>query len=365
MLDQRVWRWLGLLAVLVLAGSGAAGSGSCTIYVQPDASLQEAIDDAPAGAVICLEAGIWEENLLIDKDLTLKGAVAAESVIRGIEPGWPVISVEGPEGTQVAIEGIAVTDAVPGSPRTWRESSMWIVGAVSVAVTDVVLASNWVGIDIGATATLSATDSSIVRNERYGISARGSAQVTLTDVTVDENGWYGVYIADSARATLITAVVRANGGAGVVAEHSAQIEVADSTVAGHAETGIEVWDSADVTVSGSTVADNGERGIAVGHEAHLTVAHSTVSGNGLHGIQLADLAEVTLTDNLIYENQAYGVALFEQPCFDWRWSFGGYVAGQGNSIPGPDEPLGNQLGAYCPDSLGFLTSEAGGELDRR
>ena len=55
---------------------------SYTVTVQPGQSIQEAIDAAPAGAVILLSEGEWEENLEITKDLTLKGAGPGKTVIK-------------------------------------------------------------------------------------------------------------------------------------------------------------------------------------------------------------------------------------------------------------------------------------------
>ncbi|MBI1744721.1 hypothetical protein HYR54_16880 [Candidatus Acetothermia bacterium] len=81
--------WGGIALLLVWAADDIAPLGlaqSCSIVLQPGESVQEAIDEASDGAIICLgdvgEGGFlplapqrWSENLKIDKRLTLRGMV--------------------------------------------------------------------------------------------------------------------------------------------------------------------------------------------------------------------------------------------------------------------------------------------------
>jgi pectin methylesterase-like acyl-CoA thioesterase len=67
----------------VLAGGSVAfaeQTPSCQVFVQPGESIQAAIDAALEGAVICLAAGEWQEDIAITKSLTLMGQ-------RGRAPG--------------------------------------------------------------------------------------------------------------------------------------------------------------------------------------------------------------------------------------------------------------------------------------
>ena len=224
MVRMRSWTTFGLSVSLLALCVRLLAQEPCTITVQPGESIQEAIDAAPEGAVICLVEGEWMENLKITKSLTLRGAGAERSVIRAKEDGVPLVRISSPKVIQVVVGDLRVTGA-------------------------------W-GLLKG-----------------YGILVEGSAQATITGCTVSENGWYGILLLDSAQAT---------------------------------------------------------------------ISENRILGNGLHG-----------------------VALYERPCFDTGSVFGGLVAGGKNTIPGPDEPDGNKQGAVCPNALQFLTTEEGGELDRR
>ncbi len=93
-------RWYLVAAILVIAFLGATAGwaeDACTIAVQPDESIQAAIDRAPDGAVICLPAGSWAENIVIDKNLTLRS-----------EPGSAVTAVH---MVEFQVTGIAGMDA--------------------------------------------------------------------------------------------------------------------------------------------------------------------------------------------------------------------------------------------------------------
>lgn len=365
MLDRRVWRWLALLPVLFSVSGIVCGQGGYTISVQPGEPIQEEIDRAPAGSMICLAAGTWQENLVVDKSLVIRGAGADKSLIVGQVPGLPVISIGGPEGTQVELRGFAVADAVWATPRTWREVGILIAGEVQADIEVITVSSNWTGVSVTETAVLSVTASGISNNGRYGITVRDAARLYLVESTIVDNGRCGVFLDDSAYASLTGSSVKGNGNAGVVLEQSAEAKITTTVVEAHDESGIEVWDSCMLTIEDCTVTGNTQTGIVVGHEAQLILSGSTVSGNGRHGVEVADQAHAVLEANSFARNQGFGVALFEAPCFDWRWSFRGFLSGYGNRLPDPNEPDGNVSGACCPESLAFLCTEEGGALDRR
>lgn len=88
MTHTRELKLFGVGAALVLFALAAGNAepvglaqADCTVTVQPGQSIQSAIDAAPEGAVICLVAGMWEENLTITQSLKLTGHMR----------GWPVV----------------------------------------------------------------------------------------------------------------------------------------------------------------------------------------------------------------------------------------------------------------------------------
>ncbi|HAZ27587.1 TPA: hypothetical protein DCY67_03070, partial [Candidatus Acetothermia bacterium] len=98
-----------VLAGLVAVAAIGEERPPCTVFVQPGEAIQAAIDEAPAGAVICLGEGTWQENITITKPLTLRGQGPEKTVITSIAAG-PVVRIE-EEGILVVLEGLKITGA--------------------------------------------------------------------------------------------------------------------------------------------------------------------------------------------------------------------------------------------------------------
>lgn len=304
---------IGVWALVVVCGAGAPPGN---VVVQPGESIQRAIDLAPPGAAITLAAGAWEENLVIGKPLTLRGAGAAASVIHAREPGQPVIRITANGPIEVQIQGLTAGEGRFAEPY-----------------------------------------------ENHGVLVEGKARLTLVDCAVVGNEWHGVLIRDEAQAVLIRCWVTENWIHGVAVD-GGQAFVTGCTVEANGAYGIGIL-FGPVTIERSTVRGNGSHGIAVaGGACAVTITGCTIDGNGWSGVQVGGLAELALVENRILQNGEYGVALYEGPCSPTEGTFGGRVSGGKNAIPSQEDAEGNRLGAVCPPELHFLLTEDGGALDR-
>jgi parallel beta-helix repeat protein len=331
-------RALLIALALVATFGGALLAEPCTITVQPGESIQAAIDAAPEGAWVCLPAGEWEEHITIGKRLTLKGAGAEETTIRGHREDRPVIRVltaDEDEG-MVFLEGVGLTGGIgmygPG---------LLIEGASSVIVIDCAVFENG-----------------------YGIRLTGTARAAIHGTRVFENAASGIWLADNSQSTLTYCTVAGNAFSGIWITGEAESVVHQVTTQANRE-GIRLSGSSRARIEGSRVIENRGRGLWMDELATLSISGSRVAGSGREGIYLSGSVHATLETNVIAEGQLYGVGLYERPCIATDTQFSGYIAGFGNTIPGPDEEGGNVLGAVCPDELAFLTTEEGGALDRR
>ncbi len=334
---RSMWCCVGVIAVLVLSGLGVQAE-ECAITVHPGESIQLAIDAAPEGAVICLSAGQWEEHITIGKSLTLRGAGAEETTIRGLRPDTAVIRVHTPEDEEgmVVLEGLGMA----GGSGMYGPGLL-VDGASRVAVTDCAAFDNG-----------------------YGIWLRGTAQATLRGTHVLENAATGIWLADGSQSTIVDCTVSENAYSGIWLTGEAQSVIDGSTTRGNRE-GISLTASSQAKIEGSSIVGNQRRGLSMNELARVSIAGSSVAENGWEGIYIAGSAEVTLEGNVIQENQRYGVLLFERPCIATDDVFAGYVAGRRNLIPWPELPVGNRFGAVCPADLDFLLTTEGGALDRR
>lgn len=250
----------------------------CTLTVRPDDSIQAAIDQAQEGTVICLAEGAWQEYLVIDKNLTLKGQGAEQTIIDGSregypQEGYPIVWIRTPEEAQtvsVKIEGLTIQRA---SGRSCTGGQREICPT--------------------------------------GVRAEGRAHVTLSWVTIARNGedpyGYGLQLLDSAQASVVHSTLSWNPH-GIEVKDSAQIEVSDSTIS-QSRWGITLWDEAQATVIESEISGNGKwYGIGLNDASHAVITDSVISRNGGDGISLRGWARAEMRENWIADNLGCGIS---------------------------------------------------------
>jgi len=332
---------VGLVVALLAMGSWAQGQPPQVIRVPEDIfSIQKAIDMIAKGGTILLAPGIWEENLVIGKSLTLRGEGKEPKEVRivGVKKGHPVIRIESEGEIEVQLENLTAAEA-KGNDRAVRApqricpAGLQALGKAKVLIKDVQVSKN-----------------------RYGLVVLGSAQVSLSNSTVSNNGWHGLKVWGSAQVSLTNSQVSNNRLDGLAVWGSATVSLSHSTVSDNGLSGLAVGDSAQVSLSNSQVSNN-RLGLYVRGSAKVTVRESEISGNKGNGIFLMWKAVAEIWENRIINNEGYGVAVYWMGCVDYyddRFKFAGQVTGGGNTIPGPYEPAGNKGGALCPGWLDFL-----------
>jgi len=164
--------------------NGAGSSGWDTVWVDavdfpmfcpatpitPGQSIQEAIDNTVAGAMICLGAGEWEENLVITKRVTLVGAGSDNTTIRG-KIDRPVIEVRG--DAEVGITNLKITKS------KGDQNGITISGDASVIIDDCSISENgWNGIEVENSAWAWVSESTIKNNRYVGIVIGGELSHT-------------------------------------------------------------------------------------------------------------------------------------------------------------------------------------------
>ncbi len=219
------------------------------------------------------------------------------------------------------------------------------------------------GLLIEGTSSVIVSDCAVLENG-YGMRLMGTARVTIIGTHVFENTATGIWLADNSHSTLTYCTVADNAFSGIWITGEAESVMHQVTTRANRE-GIRLTGASRARIDGSYVIANRGRGLWVDELAMVSISGSRVAGSGREGIYLSGSVHATVEKNVIAEGQLYGVGLYERPCIATDTQFSGYIAGFGNTIPGPDEEGGNAQGAVCPDELTFLMTEEGGALDRR
>jgi len=357
---------LPLLAVLVAAAATTHGEEGheCTVYVQSGESIQAAIDASPDGAVICIGEGEWQEDLAIQRSLTLKGKGSGSTVIRGDSSPSGVLAIycldaERSSDVSVRIEGLTITGGagagVVTGTKIWTtisncdvqgnrtgielhdeseaeilncrisENTLGIMGVHSAQATiaDCTVSGNSAGgIGLGLSAEVSISGSTVSGNGRFGIELSQSARATISSSAVADNDGDGIILSDASRATLIGCDVTENGfesaqagrytTEGILLNGEAQISLTDCTVSGNAKEGIVLNDAAQADISDSTVSANGRVGVFLFDTAQATLANCTISDHSSAGVDARDETWVEVTACVVERNFA-GICLWGSP----------------------------------------------------
>ena len=177
-------RLLSILALLTLLLQADGYLAEAAQSVPADfKSIQAAIDNAGAGDTVTVEAGLYKENLVIDKPLTLKsnGSATVEATDRSL----PSVKVVGTAG--VTIEGFTMTGSAA--------SGLELLNSEGAVISNNIISGNFNGIFV-SNSTGSVISGNTIEEEYpvRGIPSRTRTPTRLEDNTVRLNADKGIYI---------------------------------------------------------------------------------------------------------------------------------------------------------------------------
>jgi parallel beta-helix repeat protein len=231
------------------------------------ASIQEAIN-APEtlnGHTIFVEAGIYYENVVVNKSLTLIGENEDSTFIDGNGTGTVVrVVVEG-----VVMSGFTVRNS--GSSLGPVDAGIWISQPASI--TNNIITKNAIGVYINSVG--SNITKNTIANNGHGISLYASSKVTVKSNNFSANT-YGISLV-------------AYSSNNILMNNS----IIESSTGGHA---IYLSNSFNNTVLNNYLVNN-YHGIWLSNSFNNRIMENFIANNKLLGIELA-----SSSDNVIYHN---------------------------------------------------------------
>lgn len=291
-----------ILLVTILFGSiGGFGEGNpqqATIEVCSSgcqfSKIQDAIAAAKAGDVIQIAAGVYKENILISKDLTLRAPSSEGAVITAEDAEQPVVLVRGIH--RVTLSHLAISGAKVGIR----------VKGGHVNILDNTIIVDDIGIDMY----------SFVQSDSY---VQGNAFIGRNRVHGTEFSLKGT---------------------GIILIGSSSYLIYDNFFQKLA-TGILIGGEVVCDIRNNWVSKNGD-GIVIGASAQVRIIDNQLKDNYRTGITLSGAARVEISENTISGNAGWGIALREKACCVTVEKFVGSVTGEGNEI------RENVRGNLCP-----------------
>jgi hypothetical protein len=255
-----------LAACSTVTAKGNAMS-DCTKTIAPGESLQDALANVPDGAIVCLQAGKYPVNAVLQKSITLRGLGRASEVILDGGGRTSVLTVT---GSAVTIEHLTIANGANkdgGGGIACKGDK-----ATQLTLRDVVLRDN-ASDDFGGAALLVSRGLATIEGSRIeknrgthgAVSVADHGRLTLRHTQIEDNDAQSVLFARDYGELVLEHVAVAKNRAQAAIElfgtkiATPTVQVADSTI-----TGALANDSrfpGQLTVTGSRLA--GERRGAV------------------------------------------------------------------------------------------------------
>lgn len=209
------------------------------VWVRSGESIQAAIDRLPDGGWIYLEPGVYDENLIITKNLHLKGVSVdgvGQAILQGERSGIGVNIVSG-NSLRVEIENLVIRGKARG---------VYVGGGSSATLVNLHVEDSSVGLYVNGNARAIMDDCTFLRDDT-AVSAWSRSYVELRESSISECGDLdpAVLLAEDAHLLLDQCNISDYRGIGIKTVSTAQLELMGCTIGQSELAAIVVLDLGD------------------------------------------------------------------------------------------------------------------------
>ena len=318
----RVTLLIAGLCLLPLAVMGA------DIVVSTDGSgafrsIQRAIDAASYGDVILVNPGIYEETVVLESGISIRGAGPSHTIIRSSYGYQPVVmgSVVGSvvieeltlerspsilesvvvdlQSSQIVFRNCRITGGQEGGVRstglallTFEDCDIEANLGYGLQVSDAaeltikncsIMDNDSVGLHLLDTAAV--IENSIFQwNEWNGITLAGAATIECAEVSLIDNGRWGLSMQDSSQASFVHSSFRTQAFGNLSIDDSASLNLESCWLTGGTESSIDAGGHSELRILNTQIMDASGDGMLLGENASVFMEQSVVAqciGNGL------------------------------------------------------------------------------------
>lgn len=286
--------------------------------------IQAAIDKSSIGDRIIVYEGTYEENIVINKAISLFGEDVDKVIIDGGGEGSVVLidssnvdfstfTIQN-SGTNSTDAGIKMTLSSKNCQIVENKITDCVYGLYVDRCDNTLFAQNYIYETRNATFFISSDENTIeynhvYDNEMHGIFLnRTCADNLIQQNTVYDNRWYGIYLNDECRDNTVSEnIIYDNENTGVRIEDSVRNTlVSDNEVFKNNNYGIFVVGSQTEVIE-NKVTNNEKHGIFLFADDSTVVSKNNASENTLDGIRLQNSTSNTIKSNIVTNNKRYGI----------------------------------------------------------
>ena len=256
-----------------------------TWYVDDDrgadfTSIQNAIDAAVADDTIIVKDGTYNENVDVNKSLTIRSENGANStIVQAANSNDHVFELI---AGYVNISGFMVTGATGKYPN--NKAGIYLGSGIGHCnIYDNNVSSNYVGIYLD-----SSSNNNLVNN------------------TAKSNNWWGIYMYSSSNNTLVNNIAKPKNRFGIYMHFSNNNSLTNNTANSSNFYGIYLRYSSDNTIMNNTANSNKRTGIELESSNNNIISYNTVSSSEF-GIYLSGSNRNIISNNDVKNNREYGI----------------------------------------------------------
>jgi parallel beta-helix repeat protein len=267
-------------------------------------SIQAAIDNASVGDTIYVWAGIYYENVLVNKTLTIIGNGTTNTFINGSRSG-DVVNIT---ADWVNITGLTVTYS---GNRTWplTDAGIEIFYANNVHVYDVNCSDNHIGLLLNQSDQNIIEDNIIIRTESVGLFLLYSENNIMKNNLCRWNN-YGIFLSIGCNNNvLLKNKCNSNYLTGITMFLSRKNELYNNTCNSNGWNGVSLLDSDANTIINGTYKNN-DNGVSLSNSFVNVIDNNTIDQNGNYGMYVDSSMENRITYNSC-QNNVYGIWFIE------------------------------------------------------
>jgi len=265
-------------------------------------SIQRAIDAASYGDVILVNPGIYEEVVVLESGISIRGSGPSHTIIRSSYGYQPV--VKGIVVGSVVIEGVTLERS-----SSILESVVVDLQSCQIAFRNCrITGGQEGGVRSTGLALLSFEDCDIEANLGYGLQVSEAAELTIRNCDITNNDSVGLHLLDAV-AVIENSVFQWNEWNGITLEGSAMMECAEVALSDNGRWGISMLDSSQAEFVDCTFRTQAFGNLAIDDSASLELERCQLTGGIQSGIEAGGQSELRILNTRITEASSAGLRL--------------------------------------------------------
>jgi len=293
------------------------GNGSLE---KPYQKIQDAVDNASEGDTIRVWNGTYEENIVVDKSVSLVGNGSETTTIEGsgrddvvrITADWVkircfTITESGMGNKGVKIESNNIT--IQNSTCSNNDDSIYLYYSNDCIIENNTSSNNGRGIRVYNSINCTITNNTCLNNDE-GIFIYGSSDCTIANNTCSSNNKYGINLRYPSNITIENNICHSNHLYGIRLRDSNNSTIVNNTCTASNNNGISLRYSSNDTLE-NNICSNNDYGITLAYSYNGSITNNTCSANNNYGIYLVPSNDCLLENNTCTANKNYGIRLSE------------------------------------------------------